>query len=77
MTNTPLEQWAHKAAEELANHITLVDWHSNSKRLCEQIEGSDAIGYEWRFWHVQRDEGRTASERIVALFDEYRKLTKA
>lgn len=77
MTPTPLEQWAHKAAEELANHITLVDWRSNSKRLCEQIDGMDAIGYEWRFWHVQQDEGRAAGERIVTLFDEYCKIMNA
>lgn len=74
---TPLEEWAHKAAQELASHATLVDWRANSKRLGEQIEGSDAIGYEWVFWHKQQDEGRAAGERIVTLFDEYRKITGA
>jgi hypothetical protein len=72
---TPLEEWAHRAAQELATHATLVDWRANSKRLCEQIDGSDAIGYEWQYWHKQQDEGRAAGERINALFDEYRKLT--
>lgn len=52
-----------------------MDWHANSKRLCEQIEGSDAIGYEWVYWHKQHDEGQGAKQRTVALFDEYRKLT--
>ena len=74
-TQTPLEEWAHKAAQELASHTTLVDWRANSKRLSEQIEGSDAIGYEWSFWHKQQDAGRAAKERITMLFDEYRKLT--
>lgn len=72
---TPLEEWAHKAAQELVSHTTLVDWHANSKRLSEQIEGSDAIGYEWCFWHKQHNKGRAAKERITMLFDEYRKLT--
>lgn len=75
--NTPLEEWAHRAAQELASHSTIVDWRSNSKRLCEQIEGSDAIGYEWSFWHKRQDEGRAAGERVIALFDEYRKITGA
>lgn len=68
-------EWAEKAAAELASHTTLVDWRANSKRLNEQIDGSDAIGYEWSFWHTQQDKGRAASERIATLFDEYRNLT--
>lgn len=77
ITQTPLEQWAHKAAQELASHTTIVDWYSGSKRLEEvQIAGNDAIAYEWKHWHRQHDEGRAAGERIVMLFDEYRKLTQ-
>jgi hypothetical protein len=72
-----LGEWAEMAAQELASLTTLVDWRSNSKRLCEQIEGSDAIGYEWSYWHKQQDEGRAASERIVMLFDEFKKLSVA
>lgn len=71
----PLREWAGKAAQELANLTTLVDWRSNSKRLCEQIEGSDAIGYEWSYWHKKQDEGRAAGERIVILFDEFKKIS--
>ena len=75
-TQTPLEQWAHKAAQELASHATIVDWCSGSRRLEQvQIDGNDAIGYEWKHWHRQHDEGRAAGERINMLFDEYRKLT--
>lgn len=70
-----LGEWAEKAAQELASLTTLVDWQSNSKRLCEQIEGSDAIGYEWSYWHKKQDEGRAAGERIVMLFDEFKKLS--
>jgi hypothetical protein len=73
---TPLEEWAHKAAQELVSHTPLVDWHTNSKRLCEQIEGSDAIGYEWTFWHQQNDAGKAAAERLVILFDEFRAITE-
>lgn len=68
-------EWAEKAAQELASLTTLVDWQSNSKRLSEQIEGSDAIGYEWSYWHKKQDEGRATSERIVTLFDEFKKLS--
>ena len=73
--NILLEQWAHKAAQELASHTSLVDWRENSKRMSEQINGCDAIGYEWNYWHKQQDEGRAAKERIIALFDEYQKIT--
>lgn len=69
-------EWAEKAAAELASHTTLVDWYSNSKELSEQVDGNNAIGYEWCFWHTQQDEGRAAGERIVTLFDEYRALTE-
>lgn len=70
-----LGEWAEKAAQELAELTTLVDWQSNSKRLCEQIDGSDAIGYEWSYWHKKQDGGRAAGERIVTLFDEFKKLS--
>jgi hypothetical protein len=71
-----LERWAHKAAKELAGHTGLVDWRAKSKRLNEQIEGRDAIGYEWAFWHRQQDEGKAAQERIASLLEEYHKITK-
>lgn len=71
-----IAEWAEKAAKELCYDTPLVDWRSGSKRLSEQIEGQDAIGYEWSYWHKMQDSGRAAGERIVALFDEYRKLTE-
>lgn len=71
----PIREWAERAAQELANLTTLVDWQSDSKRLSEQIDGSDAIGYEWSYWHKKQDEGRAAGERIVTLFDEFKKLS--
>lgn len=75
LNQTPLEEWAHKAAQELASHTMLVDWLSGSKRLEEtQINGNPAIGYEWHHWHRQFSEGKAAGERIVALFDEYRAI---
>ena len=74
-TQTPLEEWAHRAAQELAQITTLVDWRSESKRIIRGPGEWDMIGYEWEHWHKQQDEGRAAGERIVMLFDEYRKLT--